>query len=60
MAITSIPQQQVQDKHPERQDPYMRLAYAIGILLTMFGSFIPGQVNWNVVGIAVVVLYWIY
>ena len=38
----------------------MRLVYAIGILLTMFGSFIPGQVNWNVVGIALVIFYWIY
>ena len=44
----------------ERQDPLMRLAYAIGILLTIFGHFLPGPVNWNVVGIAVVVFYWVY
>ena len=43
-----------------REDPLMRLVYAIGILLTMFGHFIPGQVNWNIVGIALVVFYWIY
>jgi hypothetical protein len=59
MEITTV-QQRRQDELDERQDPYMRLVYAIGILLTMFGSFIPGQVNWNVVGIALVVFYWIY
>jgi len=59
MNITTVSQKQ-QVEHEERQDPYMRLVYAIGILLTMFGSFIPGGVNWNVVGIALVVLYWVY
>jgi hypothetical protein len=59
MDITTV-QQQRQMAHEEREDPLMRLVYAIGILLTMFGHFIPGQVNWNIVGIALVVFYWIY
>jgi len=59
MEITNLTQTQ-KDIHQERQDPYMRLVYAIGILLTMFGHLIPGQVNWNVVGIALVIFYWIY
>ncbi len=59
MNITTTAQQQ-QAKECERQDPYMRLVYAIGLLLTMFGSFVPGTVNWNVVGIALVIFYWIY
>ena len=59
MEITNLTQTQ-KDMHQERQDPYMRLVYAIGILLTMFGHLIPGQVNWNVVGIALVIFYWIY
>jgi hypothetical protein len=58
MNLTTVSQQQ--QKECDRQDPHMRLVYAIGILLTMFGSFIPGQVNWNVVGIALVIFYWIY
>jgi hypothetical protein len=59
MEITNLTQTQ-KDINQERQDPYMRLVYAIGILLTMFGHLIPGQVNWNVVGIALVIFYWIY
>jgi len=59
MEITNLTQTQ-KDIIQERQDPYMRLVYAIGILLTMFGQLIPGQVNWNVVGIALVIFYWIY
>ena len=55
MDITTV-QQQRQMAHEEREDPLMRLVYAIGILLTMFGHFIPGQVNWNIVGIALVVI----
>ena len=51
---------QRQMKHSEREDPYMRLVYAIGILLTIFGSFVPGTLNWNVIGIALVIFYWIY
>jgi hypothetical protein len=58
MNITTVSQKQVE--HEERQEPHMRLVYAIGLLLTMFGHFIPGQVNWNVVGVALVVFYWIY
>ena len=58
MDITQVQQRQMECE--EREDPYMRLVYAIGLLLTMFGGFIPGQVNWNVVGIALVVFYWIY
>ena len=58
MDITTGQQQQI--KRIEHQDPYMRLVYAIGILLTMFGSFVPGTVNWNIVGIALVIFYWIY
>jgi hypothetical protein len=57
MATVSQQQQQVEC---EEQDPLMRLVYAIGILLTIFGGFIPGTVNWNIVGIALVVFYWIY
>ena len=53
-------QQQRQIKQYERRDPTMRLVYAIGILLTMFGGFVPGTVNWNIVGIALVIFYWIY
>jgi hypothetical protein len=49
-----------QQRQIERQDPYMRLVYAIGILMTIFGSFVPGTVNWNIVGIALVIFYWIY
>jgi len=59
MDITTA-QRQRQITQEERQDPYMRLVYAIGILLTIFGSFVPGTVNWNIVGIALVILYWIY
>lgn len=58
MDITTA-QQQRQIRCDEREDPTMRLVYAIGILLTMFGSFVPGTVNWNIVGIALVILYWI-
>jgi hypothetical protein len=43
-----------------QQDPYMRLVYAIGILLTIFGHMIPGDVKWNVVGIALIIFYWVY
>jgi hypothetical protein len=57
MATVSQQQRQVEC---EEQDPLMRVVYAIGILLTMFGQFIPGQVNWNIVGIALVIFYWIY
>ena len=53
-------QRQGQIEQHERRDPYMRLVYAIGILLTMFGGFVPGTVNWNIVGIALVIFYWIY
>jgi len=60
MNITTVSQQQQRQKECEQQDPYMRLVYAIGILLTIFGHFIPGVVNWNVVGVALVVFYWIY
>ncbi|HEX3472167.1 MAG TPA: hypothetical protein VHT28_13370 [Silvibacterium sp.] len=59
MATTNLTHTQ-QGKHEERQDPYMRLVYAIGILLTIFGHFIPGEVKWNIVGIALVIFYWIY
>lgn len=59
MATTNITRTQ-QDKHEERQDPCMRLVYAIGLLLTMFGHMIPGAVNWTMVGVALVVFYWIY
>ena len=59
MEITTV-RQKLHDELDERQDPYMRLVYAIGILLTMFGHFVPGTVNWNVVGIALVIFYWIY
>jgi hypothetical protein len=58
MDITTTSQRQIE--YEEQQDPYMRLVYAIGLLLTMFGHFIPGQVNWNVVGIVLVTFYWIY
>ncbi len=34
MNLTTVSQQQ--QKECDRQDPYMRLVYAIGILLTMF------------------------
>jgi len=59
MNITTA-QQRRQMEECERQDPYMRLVYAIGLLLTMFGSFVPGTLNWNVIGIALVIFYWIY
>ncbi len=59
MNITTA-QQQRQVEPNERQDPYMRLVYAIGLLLTMFGHFVPGTLNWNVIGIALVIIYWIY
>lgn len=59
MDITTVRQQR-QIECDEQQDPYMRLVYAIGLLLTMFGSFVPGTVNWNVIGIALVIFYWIY
>jgi hypothetical protein len=59
MAITGITYAQ-QEELEERQDPYMRLVYAIGILLTMFGHMIPGDVKWTMVGVALVVFYWIY
>jgi len=59
MDITTVSHQQRQSEC-EQQDPYMRLVYAIGILLTIFGSFIPGQVNWNIVGIVLVIFYWVY
>ena len=57
MDMTRVEQRQIEC---EEQDPYMRLVYAIGILLTIFGSFIPGSVNWNIVGIALVIFYWVY
>ena len=60
MDITTVSQQQRQIEHEEQRDPYMRLVYAIGLLLTMFGYFIPGDVNWTMVGVALVVFYWIY
>ena len=59
MATTNLTCTQ-QNEHEERHDPCMRLVYAIGILLTMFGHFIPGEVNWNIVGVALVIFYWIY
>ena len=58
MAITNLTQTQ-KDEHQERQDPYMRLVYAVGILLTMFGHMIPGDVKWTMVGVALVMFYWI-
>jgi len=58
MDITTVQQQRMECE--EREDPLMRLAYAIGILLLIFGHFLPGTVNWNVVGLAVVIFYWIY
>ena len=60
MDITTTAQREEQLKGCERQDPYMRLVYAIGLLLTMFGSFVPGTLNWNIIGIALVIFYWIY
>jgi len=60
MNITTVQQQQLQDEQDERRDPYMRLVYAIGIVLTAFGWAIPGQVNWTIVGVALVMFYWIY
>jgi hypothetical protein len=58
MNISTVQQRRVECE--EREDPLMRLVYAIGILLTIFGHFVPGSVNWNVVGIALVIFYWIY
>jgi hypothetical protein len=58
MNITQVQQRQMECE--EREDPLMRLAYAIGILLTILGHFLPGPVNWNIIGIAVVIFYWIY
>jgi hypothetical protein len=58
MNITTAQQRQIECD--ERHDPTMRLVYAIGILLMIFGSFVPGTVNWNIVGIALVIFYWIY
>ena len=60
MDITTVQQQQRHSGCEEREDPLMRLVYAIGILLTIFGSFVPGTLNWNVIGIALVIFYWIY
>jgi len=60
MEITTTAQQQQQFEQCERQDPYMRLVYAIGILLTAFGWAIPGDVNWVLIGVALVAFYWIY
>jgi len=60
MNITAVRQQQPEDERCERDDPYMRLVYAIGIVLTAFGWAIPGQVNWTIVGVALVAFYWIY
>lgn len=59
MDIATV-QKQRQMENEEREDPLMRLAYAIGLLLLMFGHFLPGPVNWNIVGLAVVIFYWIY
>ena len=59
MDLTTVSQQQGQNDC-ERQDPYMRLVYAIGIILTAFGWVIPGDVNWTIVGVALVAFYWIY
>ena len=58
MDITTVRQQR--QVECEQQDPYMRLVYAIGILLTAFGWAIPGDVNWMIVGVALVAFYWIY
>lgn len=57
---TMTVQQQKKIRCNERKDPYLRLVYVIGILLTILGSFVPGTVNWNIVGIALVIFYWIY
>ncbi|MBV8674592.1 MAG: hypothetical protein JOZ33_14265 [Acidobacteriaceae bacterium] len=59
MDITTVRQQR-QIEWDVRHDPYMRLVYAIGLLLTVFGGFVPGTLNWNVIGIALVIFYWIY
>ena len=58
MDITQVERRQMECE--EREDPLMRLAYAIGVLLLIFGHFLPGPVNWNIVGLAVVIFYWIY
>jgi hypothetical protein len=58
--MTSTQMMYRQEEQDEREDPYMRLVYAIGILLTMFGHMIPGDVKWTFVGIALVMFYWIY
>ena len=58
MDITTVRQQR--HSECEERDPLMRVVYAIGILLTAFGWAIHGDVNWTIVGIALVVFYWIY
>jgi hypothetical protein len=41
-------------------DPITRVIYAVGVVLTAFGSMLPGGGKWSMVGIAMIAFCYIY
>jgi hypothetical protein len=58
MTGTSISQQEYQEH--EEFSPALRLVYAVGVILTAFGSNLPGGHRWNIIGVALITFCYVY
>jgi hypothetical protein len=44
----------------EQEHPVRRAAWAIGVVLLMFGNFLPGNHYWPIAGLALIVLSFLF